>query len=183
MNAFASASHAHGLMIYPAIPLGCAVPALIYALTTPGAASPFTGTDPRKRGRPESPAFLLVHNGRPHDVRRKRQPPATGDNAPELCLLCGPIGLPRRRREGRPYQPPPLTLPTPAPPHSSPFPMKFVSIGGCSATLALLTPLCKPASLQAPTHLVGRGTPFIARRPQTPPIAPRSCRHPHPRSS
>ena len=38
MNAFASASHAHGLMIYPAIPLGCAVPALIYALTKTGAA-------------------------------------------------------------------------------------------------------------------------------------------------
>ena len=147
MNAFAFASHAHGLMIYPAIALGCTVPALIYALTTTGAASPFTGTDPRKRGRRKSPAFLLVHNGRPHDSRRKRQPPATGVNAPGHCLLCGPIGLPRRRREGRSYQPPPLTLPTPAPQHSSPFPKNFVSIEGCSANLALLTPLSEPASL------------------------------------
>ncbi len=41
MNAFAFASHAHGLMIYPAIALGCAVPALIYALTKTGAALTF----------------------------------------------------------------------------------------------------------------------------------------------
>ena len=33
MNAFAFASHADGLMIYPAIGLGFAVPALVYALT------------------------------------------------------------------------------------------------------------------------------------------------------
>ena len=65
--------------------------------------------------------------------------------------MCGPIGLPRRRHEGRPYQLPSLTLPTPTPRHSSPFPMKFVSNWGCSANVALLTPLCKPASLQAPT--------------------------------
>jgi hypothetical protein len=32
MNAFAFASHATGLMIYPAIALGCAIPALIFAL-------------------------------------------------------------------------------------------------------------------------------------------------------
>jgi hypothetical protein len=37
MNAFAFASHAEGLMIYPAIGLGFAVPALIYALTKTGA--------------------------------------------------------------------------------------------------------------------------------------------------
>lgn len=41
MNAFAFASHAHGLMIYPAIALGCAVPALIYALTKTGATLTF----------------------------------------------------------------------------------------------------------------------------------------------
>ena len=33
MNAFAFASHAQGLMLYPAIGLGCAIPALIFALT------------------------------------------------------------------------------------------------------------------------------------------------------
>lgn len=33
MNAFAFASHAEGLMIYPAIGLGFAVPALVFALT------------------------------------------------------------------------------------------------------------------------------------------------------
>jgi hypothetical protein len=37
MNAFAFASHAQGLMIYPAIGLGFAVPALVYALTKTGA--------------------------------------------------------------------------------------------------------------------------------------------------
>ncbi|MGP0010135.1 MAG: hypothetical protein ACLPIG_15740 [Methylocella sp.] len=37
MNAFAFASHADGLMIYPAIGLGFAVPALVYALTKTGA--------------------------------------------------------------------------------------------------------------------------------------------------
>ncbi|MGO9238412.1 MAG: hypothetical protein ACLP4V_31580 [Methylocella sp.] len=37
MNAFAFASHAEGLMIYPAIGLGFAVPALVYALTKTGA--------------------------------------------------------------------------------------------------------------------------------------------------
>jgi hypothetical protein len=37
MNAFAFASHAQGLMIYPAICLGFAVPALVYALTKTGA--------------------------------------------------------------------------------------------------------------------------------------------------
>ena len=36
MNAFAFASHADGLMIYPAIGLGFAVPALVYALTQDG---------------------------------------------------------------------------------------------------------------------------------------------------
>lgn len=33
LNAFGFAAHAEGLMIYPAIMLGCAIPALIYALT------------------------------------------------------------------------------------------------------------------------------------------------------
>ena len=37
MNAFAFASHAQGLMIYLAIGLGFAVPALVYALTKTGA--------------------------------------------------------------------------------------------------------------------------------------------------
>ncbi len=37
MNAFAFASHAEGFMIYPAIGLGFAVPALVYALTKTGA--------------------------------------------------------------------------------------------------------------------------------------------------
>jgi hypothetical protein len=37
MNAFAFASHAEGLMIYPAIGLGFAVPALVFALTKTGA--------------------------------------------------------------------------------------------------------------------------------------------------
>ena len=37
MNAFAFASHAEGLMIFPAIGLGFAVPALVYALTKSGA--------------------------------------------------------------------------------------------------------------------------------------------------
>ena len=37
MNAFAFASHADGLMIFPAIGLGFAVPALVYALTKTGA--------------------------------------------------------------------------------------------------------------------------------------------------
>jgi len=37
MNAFAFASHADGLMIVPAIGLGFAVPALVYALTKTGA--------------------------------------------------------------------------------------------------------------------------------------------------
>ncbi len=37
MNAFAFGSHAQGLMIYPAIGLGFAVPALVYALTKTGA--------------------------------------------------------------------------------------------------------------------------------------------------
>jgi len=37
MNAFAFASHAQGLMIFPAIVLGFAVPALVYALTKTGA--------------------------------------------------------------------------------------------------------------------------------------------------
>jgi hypothetical protein len=38
MNGFAFASHAQGVMIYPAIGLGFAVPALIFALTKTGAA-------------------------------------------------------------------------------------------------------------------------------------------------
>lgn len=33
LNAFGFASGASGLMVYPAIALGCAIPALIYALT------------------------------------------------------------------------------------------------------------------------------------------------------
>lgn len=33
LNAFGFASHAPGVMIYPAAALGCAIPALIYALT------------------------------------------------------------------------------------------------------------------------------------------------------
>ena len=37
MNAFAFASHAQGLMIFPAIGLGFAVPTLVYALTKTGA--------------------------------------------------------------------------------------------------------------------------------------------------
>jgi hypothetical protein len=37
MNAFAFASHAQGVMLYPAIGLGFAVPALVYALTRVGA--------------------------------------------------------------------------------------------------------------------------------------------------
>jgi len=37
MNAFAFASHAEGSMIYPAIGLGFAVPALVFALTKTGA--------------------------------------------------------------------------------------------------------------------------------------------------
>lgn len=37
MNAFAFAAHANGLMIFPAIGLGFAVPALVYALTRVGA--------------------------------------------------------------------------------------------------------------------------------------------------
>ena len=37
MNAFAFASHADGLLIYPTIGLGFAVPALVYALTKTGA--------------------------------------------------------------------------------------------------------------------------------------------------
>jgi hypothetical protein len=37
MNAFAFASHADGLMVFPAIGLGLAVPALVYALTKTGA--------------------------------------------------------------------------------------------------------------------------------------------------
>jgi hypothetical protein len=37
MNDFAFASHADGLMIYPAIGLGFAVPALVFALTKTGA--------------------------------------------------------------------------------------------------------------------------------------------------
>jgi len=37
MNAFAFASHAEGLMIFPAIGRGFAVPALVYALTKTGA--------------------------------------------------------------------------------------------------------------------------------------------------
>jgi hypothetical protein len=37
MNALAFASHAQGLMLYPAIGLGAAVPALVYALTKTGA--------------------------------------------------------------------------------------------------------------------------------------------------
>jgi hypothetical protein len=37
MNAFAFASHADGLMICPAIALGFAAPALVYALTKTGA--------------------------------------------------------------------------------------------------------------------------------------------------
>jgi hypothetical protein len=41
MNAFAFASHANGLMIYAAIALGCAIPALIFALTKTGAALAF----------------------------------------------------------------------------------------------------------------------------------------------
>jgi hypothetical protein len=43
MNAFAFASHAQGLMIYPAIGLGLAVPALVYALTKTGAVMFFAG--------------------------------------------------------------------------------------------------------------------------------------------
>ena len=43
MNAFAFASHADGLMIFPAIGLGFAVPALVYALTKTGAISIRTG--------------------------------------------------------------------------------------------------------------------------------------------
>ncbi len=43
MNAFAFASHADGLMIYPAIGLGFAVPALVYALTKTGAVMFFAG--------------------------------------------------------------------------------------------------------------------------------------------
>jgi hypothetical protein len=41
MNAFAFASHAAGLMIYPAIGLGFAVPALIFALTKTAATLAF----------------------------------------------------------------------------------------------------------------------------------------------
>lgn len=41
MNAFAFAANANGLMIYPAIALGCAIPALIFALTKTGAALAF----------------------------------------------------------------------------------------------------------------------------------------------
>jgi hypothetical protein len=37
MNAFAFASHAEGLMIYPAISLGFTVPALVFALVKTGA--------------------------------------------------------------------------------------------------------------------------------------------------
>jgi len=37
MNAFAFASHADGLLIFPTIGLGFAVPALVYALTKTGA--------------------------------------------------------------------------------------------------------------------------------------------------
>jgi hypothetical protein len=37
MNAFAFASHADGLLIFPTIGLGFAVPALVYALTITGA--------------------------------------------------------------------------------------------------------------------------------------------------
>lgn len=33
LNAFGFAAHAEGLMVYPAVALGCAIPALIYALT------------------------------------------------------------------------------------------------------------------------------------------------------
>ena len=33
LNAFGFACHASGLMVYPAVALGCAIPALIYALT------------------------------------------------------------------------------------------------------------------------------------------------------
>ncbi len=33
LNAFGFAAHADGLMVYPAVALGCAIPALIYALT------------------------------------------------------------------------------------------------------------------------------------------------------
>jgi len=43
MNAFAFASPADGLMIYPAIGLGFAVPALVYALTKTGAVMFFAG--------------------------------------------------------------------------------------------------------------------------------------------
>ncbi len=43
MNAFAFASHAQGLMIYPAIGLGFAVLALVYALTKTGAVMFFAG--------------------------------------------------------------------------------------------------------------------------------------------
>jgi hypothetical protein len=43
MNAFAFASHADGLMIFPAIGLGFAVPALVYALTKTGAIMFFAG--------------------------------------------------------------------------------------------------------------------------------------------
>jgi len=41
MIAFAFASHSEGLMIYPAIGLGCAIPLLIYALTKTGATLAF----------------------------------------------------------------------------------------------------------------------------------------------
>ena len=41
MNAFAFASKAEGFMILPASALGCAIPALIYALTKTGAALAF----------------------------------------------------------------------------------------------------------------------------------------------
>jgi hypothetical protein len=37
MNAFAFASHADGLLIFPTIGFGFAVPALVYALTKTGA--------------------------------------------------------------------------------------------------------------------------------------------------
>jgi len=43
MNAFAFASHAQGLMIYQAIGLGFAVPALLYALSKTGAVRFFQG--------------------------------------------------------------------------------------------------------------------------------------------
>jgi len=41
MNAFAFASHATGQMVYPAIALGCAIPALIFALTKTAATLAF----------------------------------------------------------------------------------------------------------------------------------------------